>query len=164
MTSGEDWMLKYEVEEASPEIVSEEIEYVRTNPHRERLERIFDVAGVEYGRIDYSLAQDRIQTWEINLNPIIGLPLPPEHRRGKNEIFYPAFAEALDAAEGRPEPGGSLALDVPPGVREAALAECERAPRARSPLLDRSPPGWLRSLAGPPSRWVGRLARRLSAD
>ena len=63
-----DWMIK------SPKIfeeqqLAEEYEYVRTNPHQNLLKEIFELAEIEYGRIDYSLSNGIPQVWEINTNP-----------------------------------------------------------------------------------------------
>lgn len=44
--------------------------YVQTNPHESRLLSIFDMARIEYGRIDYAVVDGRIQVFEINTNPI----------------------------------------------------------------------------------------------
>lgn len=53
----------------------EAISYLRTNPHEIQLREIFDLAKLDYGRIDYSLNQGRIQVWEINTNPmLVALP------------------------------------------------------------------------------------------
>ena len=49
----------------------EEAEYLDANPHEPQLRQIFSVARVDYGRIDYSLLDGQIQTWEINTNPMI---------------------------------------------------------------------------------------------
>lgn len=54
-----------------PPFLLEEKQYLETNPHADRLREIFALAHIEYGRIDYSLAGDAIQVWEINTNPII---------------------------------------------------------------------------------------------
>ncbi len=35
------------------------------------VKRAFEIAGIEYGRMDYSLAGDRPQIWEINMNPVL---------------------------------------------------------------------------------------------
>jgi hypothetical protein len=162
LASGGDWMLKYDTGEQSPEIAQEELDYVRTNPHREHLAEIFEIARVDYGRIDYSMWEGRIQTWEINLNPVIGYALPRSFRRPKNELFYRAFAVALDAAEGSRECGAPVAVTIDRGTREAARTECARSPRSRGE--DRPAPAWLEPLTGPVARVLGRLARRLSAD
>lgn len=70
-----DWVDK------TPDVVSEitvteEQDYLRTQPHLGAVKEIFDVAKVDYGRIDYALHDGRLVTWEINTNPTI-LP-PPE--------------------------------------------------------------------------------------
>lgn len=62
------WTVKYP-DLATPMHVREELTYITRNPHRLELQRIFRVAGIGYGRIDYSLHEGRIQVWEINTNP-----------------------------------------------------------------------------------------------
>jgi len=61
-----------------PELLEEELEYVRTNPHAAMLEEIFDLAGIEYGRVDYGLRDGRPQVWEINTNPAVASSSPEE--------------------------------------------------------------------------------------
>ena len=57
-----------------PAKVEEEHRYLRDNPHRAQLLRLFQAAGAEYGRIDYGVAPSGgIETWEINTNPVIML-------------------------------------------------------------------------------------------
>jgi hypothetical protein len=62
------WMTKscYCLDE---ELSAEELQYVQMNPHEDQLRRIFLLAGIQYGRIDYSLLNGKLQTWEINTNP-----------------------------------------------------------------------------------------------
>lgn len=106
---GRSWMLKQEGTRYSRRMVEEELDYVRTNPHRRQLEEIFAIAGVEYGRIDYSLLDGGIQTWEINLNPTIGRGLRPRSGRVPPELdpirdetkahFYDSFQAAWEAVD-----------------------------------------------------------------
>lgn len=49
----------------------EEKSYIETNPHEDQLRDIFNLANIEYGRIDYSLLDGVLQVWEINTNPHI---------------------------------------------------------------------------------------------
>lgn len=49
---------------------AEHRQYVETNPHEAMLRTIFDIARIDYGRIDYAVVNDRIQVFEINTNPI----------------------------------------------------------------------------------------------
>lgn len=51
--------------------VGEEAEFVEANPHAEQVRRVFELAGVDYGRIDYGIVNGRVQTWEINTNPMM---------------------------------------------------------------------------------------------
>jgi hypothetical protein len=68
-----DWVLKYkkQLDSQNEEIVIEEQEYIRTNPHESDLKKIAKIARIEYGRIDYSIFNKVPQVWEINTNPII---------------------------------------------------------------------------------------------
>jgi len=81
--------------------VAEELEYVRTNPHRKELMAIFELARIEFGRIDYALREGKIQVWEINTNPILGTfddgGMPA--RAPVIAHVTPAFAEHLRALD-----------------------------------------------------------------
>jgi hypothetical protein len=65
-----------------PSKVEEEHRFLRDNPHRAQLLRLFQAAGAEYGRIDYGISGSGIQTWEINTNPVIMLE-PWQYSRGR---------------------------------------------------------------------------------
>ncbi|MGE0723681.1 MAG: hypothetical protein AB7O45_04870 [Alphaproteobacteria bacterium] len=51
------------------ERIEDERRYVEDNPHRAAIARAFEIAGVDYGRIDYCLRDGRVQVFEINSNP-----------------------------------------------------------------------------------------------
>src|SRR5581483_1967617 len=64
------WQLK------QPDITNADTEretqvYIERNPHRDTLRDIFRRAGVDYGRIDYSILEKKLQVWEINTNPMV---------------------------------------------------------------------------------------------
>ncbi len=95
-----------------PEFVTEEIEYLAANPDAEKLMAVFDLANMQFGRIDYGFANGRLQVFEINANPtIIGrrstvaLDDPDSPRgvtyRGVMERVIDALA-ALDIGDGPP--------------------------------------------------------------
>ena len=44
---------------------------MESNPHEAEVRRIFDLARIEYGRIDYAFRDGRMQVWEINTNPML---------------------------------------------------------------------------------------------
>ncbi|HUG02454.1 MAG TPA: hypothetical protein VML95_11355 [Longimicrobiales bacterium] len=104
------WVVKHGDSAADPALIEEERRYVMDNPHEDRLRELFDLAGVEYGRIDYALGDGRVQVWEINLNPTIGPsprkgPRPPDHERLRplrepaRSHFHARFRDALLALD-----------------------------------------------------------------
>ncbi len=67
------WMQK-ENHVSSEEFVEEEMRYLAENPHLEQLRKIFEIANIQYGRIDYGVLEGRVQVWEINTNPMLFRP------------------------------------------------------------------------------------------
>jgi hypothetical protein len=101
------WMLKLGKTEHTPEIIAEEFAWVSSNPHEQELRRIAELGGVQYGRIDYAIADGAVETWEINLNPTLArYPSLPPHleslRRPTTELFHERFHAAFRAAASRP--------------------------------------------------------------
>lgn len=104
MAYGRSWMLKHEQTEFSEAVLLEERAYLHDDPHAEQLAEIVQLAGVDYGRIDYAVQDGRVQTWEINLHPTIGrgprstraaFPAELEPLRDANRaFFYQRFNEA----------------------------------------------------------------------
>ena len=69
------WMVKYPDIERVDDDYTEEAFYLEMNPHENKLKSVFKKAGIEYGRIDYSLLNGKLQVWEINTNPIVLRPM-----------------------------------------------------------------------------------------
>jgi hypothetical protein len=65
------WVVKDGDEHQEENLRAEEDAYLRTNPHVEFITKIFDLAKIQYGRIDYSMSGDKPQVWEINTNPVL---------------------------------------------------------------------------------------------
>lgn len=63
-----DWMQK-EPKLVESAMLEEEQRYLDENPHRDELMNVFELARIDYGRIDYGFRGDRLQVWEINTNP-----------------------------------------------------------------------------------------------
>ena len=76
--------------------------YVETNPHETILRSIFDIARIEYGRIDYAMLNGRIQVFEINTNPI---------SLNAKKLLY-----AIDAIDCPRSPNERISLKVPKHV------------------------------------------------
>ena len=171
---GRSWMLKHSQCEFSERMILEERAYIVENPHEAQLREIFRIAGVEYGRIDYSVRDGRVQTWEINLHPTIGRGpegsqkrkvVPPELEPMRNvgkEHFYRAFAEAWEAVDlpldGRPpipiafDARTVAAARSRPAPRGGFLRTLRQAARPLKPLLE--------PVSLPVFLFLARLARR----
>jgi hypothetical protein len=120
IASGKAWMLKAEDTEFTEELIAEELEYARTFPHEDQLRTIRDIARVEYGRIDYGVKDDRVETWEVNLNPTVGprsgnqsrLKLTPE-LRALREPVRKIWVDGLISAFQALDVGGEGSPPVP---------------------------------------------------
>lgn len=84
-------------------LMEEELNYVKSNPHEALLRPIFELAGANYGRIDYAFSNGKLQVWEINSNPSISIfsqqildDDPRRYRRLEaHKIFAKRFNDAL---------------------------------------------------------------------
>lgn len=65
------WLVKGRARVLTETVKMEERRYLAENPHADALRRVFELAHVEYGRIDYGIVDGRIQVYEINTNPAI---------------------------------------------------------------------------------------------
>ncbi len=93
-----EWVVR-EPDIRTPQSTREELDYVETNPHAEQLAEIFDLARIDYGRVDYSVVDGRIQVWEINTNPMILIPRDRDDplRFAAHDRFGQAFNDALES-------------------------------------------------------------------
>jgi len=82
-----------------PEHLAEELDYLRGNPHAAPLLEVSRLARIEWGRIDYSLLDGRIQVWEINTNPLFVLPGIEDGREAAHRLSAQGIVEALLALE-----------------------------------------------------------------
>lgn len=90
------WMVKGPINLADEDFeISEERAYVEDNPHEAQLREIFELAGIEYGRIDYGILNGRPQVWEINTNPTVTGNHPSAPKRRQVRI---KFIEQITAA------------------------------------------------------------------
>jgi len=90
----QNWFVKSSpfVDEATQ---NDEREYLENNPHKEQIKHIFELAKIQYGRIDYSLQDGKLRIWEINTNPFL-LPLKKkDQRKDLKQYFIKQFKEAL---------------------------------------------------------------------
>ncbi len=119
-----------------PLLAKEQERYLLENPHRSWLEEIFRFAGIEYGRIDYSMMGNEPQVWEINTNPTV-------------RKLTPRLTSAFEAIDCPVLSGEAISLRIDPSLAQAIQTEEHQRRRAR---LYRQAIGRLSS-----SQWVRPL-------
>jgi hypothetical protein len=94
-------------------------------PHVFFVERAFDVAGMDFGRIDFGIVDGRPQAYEINTNPMMSLSVIHDNgdRRETLALAWARLASALAEVAG------------PAGGRRISLRRCFKT--ARAPLFRR---------------------------
>jgi hypothetical protein len=145
---GRNWVLKFAGNDFSMAMAREELDYVQQNPHEEELREIFAIANIDYGRIDYSMLDGKVQSWEININPTIGRGLRPSSRtidpelhgvrEETKQVFYGSFNAAW-AAVAAASPGRDAApieLRIEPLVLDAARDDQRRRWRTRKAIVE----------------------------
>jgi hypothetical protein len=117
------WTVKSTQNEPTEASVQEGLQYQRENPHAAWLARVFDLAGIEYGRVDYGVAGGEPQVWEINLNATLGraegqsrhasLPAPLKALRDSGrDLFHAQLRSAFLELDLHPSTGPvSVGLD-----------------------------------------------------
>jgi hypothetical protein len=99
------WIVKHSTMDLSPPMIAEEERYVLDNPHADQLRRIFQLAQTDFGRIDYTIVDGRLEVFEINTNPTFPrIRSTPDSRGPRRKHVLEGVAK------------GFAELD-PPGVR-----------------------------------------------
>lgn len=163
LSYGRGWMLKHSETEFTVPMLLEELDYVSQNPHQQQLLKIFELAQVEYGRIDYSIRNGSVQTWEINLNPTIGRTLPlgsPELDAIRDQVrgcFYREFESGWNEVHLRTEREVKTEVKISQGIIKAASAKkahqnqllsvIRTVLRPAKPLIEPLSPPFLRLLS-----------------
>ena len=144
----ENWVVKSNSKRLTEAHVAEEMDYIQTNPHNDALLRIMDLAGADFGRIDYSVVDGRIVVYEINSNPTfpgIDKDDPRQHRR---QIARDRLVEAFARVDTPILDRGYIRLRLPspkshdlPQAKVRPLDRLMRVVRRRLALLNGSGPG-----------------------
>lgn len=109
-----DWNVKRKSSENDDDLAREELDFVRNNPHRESLKQIFGVARIDFGRIDYTLLDGRVQTFEINTNPTFPhFDGPGDARSERRILARGGVIRALQAIDAVPVAGGTVSFSLP---------------------------------------------------
>jgi len=95
----DNWLVKYgKPGVAPPELYDEEHRFVATDAFGAEMLPVFELAGVEYGRVDFGLVEGRPQVYEINSNPHVQLrpaPSPVEMHNKSTALFATRYLEAM---------------------------------------------------------------------
>ena len=121
---GEKWELRYP-DLLEPAHIEEEWAYLRGNPHEAELRSVFDIARIDYGRIDYALLDGRPQTWEINTNPIVMLH-PEEYAEQHlpaQRFFALLIQEAFEQLATGVAPGEPIPVRLKPSTIRRLMGE-----------------------------------------
>jgi hypothetical protein len=174
---GKHWVVKSRVRDADAELAREELAFVQSNPHRDKLLEAFNIAGVEFGRVDYGIWKGRLQVYEINTNPHFPRFEKRDHRREMRELIREELLGAFDkiSVESLPDKTirfnrarklAQIAVQTEDGSYSVLPAEAktehgrEAVAYMRRALIAFLARSWLRPL----KRIVVRLRRRASAS
>lgn len=99
------WTAKYgELGIAGADAYRTDLDIMRSNPFEDTLMKAFELANVEYGRIDFGLVGGHPEIYEINTNPCMdgfgNFEHPFEDRRIASEFSETAYIDALTAING----------------------------------------------------------------
>lgn len=85
----------------TPFCAHQEYLFLKANPHIDKVRSIVEASGVSYGRIDYSTANGKIETWEINTNPLSLEPLDEKDslRSHNHSLFAAKYVDCLHQTE-----------------------------------------------------------------
>jgi hypothetical protein len=162
-----EWMTKDEYRDTEERLIREETNFLRENPQLDWARTVFEMAHIEYGRLDYGVREGRPQAWEINFTPVFGRgdanrPADtPEKQRMRllthpnREYTHAAIREAFRRIDPGPLPGDDVAFEFPPSLVEDARRE-----RSKIRALARCQQGIARMAAAPGFRAIGPLLRR----
>lgn len=119
-------------------MIEEEKRYLDSNPHDETLRRVFEIAQIDYGRIDYAVVDGGIRVWEINMNPSFAPPIlrvSPDRAHFQIETMN-AITSAVEALD--TDDSGFIRLDFDSKIqREAGVRVRHHAARWTARLLRR---------------------------
>jgi len=88
--TGYNWGVKGEnsIDDTEAELV-----FLKQNPHVQRLTPIFQLAGIDFGRVDYSMFNENPVIWEINTNPMFMTEKPG--REKIDQYFIAQLSKAV---------------------------------------------------------------------
>ncbi len=122
------WFVKNSPAQLLPAHIEEIRTYIDTNPDAEAVMQVFEKARMQYGRIDYTFVDGRLEVFEINSNPTVLSDPPTPFASYDPQPFADRHAEALLALPQVSARDTLAGIDA--GHRDA-LAKLRRQYRAR---------------------------------
>ncbi|WP_137935050.1 hypothetical protein [Mesorhizobium comanense] len=117
------WFVKNSAERPLRAHLDEIRAYIAANPHAVQVMQVFEKARMQYGRIDYTLADGRLLVFEINSNPTVLSDPPTRFASYDPRPFADRHANALLALPQASVPESPPAIDA---AHRAALARLRR--------------------------------------
>lgn len=99
------WMVKAP-KVYNDELLVQESVFINTNPHEEWVRKTAELAGIQWGRIDYGVYKDQFVLFEINTNPGIthqGVKAYPARDKFVEQFFTQLNNEILNLHTSQPE-------------------------------------------------------------
>lgn len=97
--------------------VNSELEFLRDESHLDVIRHVMSLAHIDYGRVDFGLADDKPQIWEINTNPCVASQLATM-TSGRHDVtaeFTGNMAEAFEAIDDEIDDGDPVRI-IPPAI------------------------------------------------
>ena len=89
------WMVKGTKYQHAEAVELEKV-YLRRNSYEEKITQVFNIAAIQYGRVDFARTIEGLAFFEINTNPTILDAWDLQSNRGyATKSFVPAFTYAL---------------------------------------------------------------------
>ncbi|RQW83919.1 MAG: hypothetical protein EHM79_14985 [Geobacter sp.] len=109
-----DWHVKQQGSEYDEAFAEEELDFFLKNPHQEQVRELFRIAKIDFGRIDYTLVDGALQTFEINTNPTFPrFDGKTDARTKRRELVRQQVIEALTVIDHDQLPGRPFSFELP---------------------------------------------------
>jgi hypothetical protein len=127
--SRDTWLIRGAPANVTAEELRIHDEVLKANPHGDKLMPIFDLAGIEYGRIDYTVVDDKVAVFEINTNPTVNSNPPSRHVLYDVRPYAKRHEDAMEGLLAWGDP--SRSIDIPADLRKPGLfgGDVDRAHR-----------------------------------
>jgi hypothetical protein len=152
-----DWVAKTGSRTTDSAGLQREIDYVRENPHRDALRRVFEIAQIEFGRVDYTICNGKVQVFEINTGPSFVTP-GPSRAALRTEIktaFTRQFIDACGKLQHPKKTSGQVRVDYghPPLLGSGKLGDLILLAATKLPFGSRFEPEIHRRLIDFRKKW-----------